>query len=68
MVTEIPYGVQKSRLIEQLAELFNEKKAPLARRRARRVDEGDVRVVLEPRARNVEPEVMMEQLFKLSEL
>ncbi len=67
VVTEIPYGVQKSRLIEQLAELFNEKKAPLLGD-VRDESAEDVRIVLEPRARTVEPEVMMEQLFKLSEL
>jgi topoisomerase-4 subunit A len=67
VVTEIPYGVQKSKLIEQLAELFNEKKAPLLGD-VRDESTEDVRIVLEPRARNVEPEVMMEQLFKLSEL
>jgi topoisomerase-4 subunit A len=67
VVTEIPYGVQKSRLTEQLAELFNEKKAPLLGD-VRDESAEDVRIVLEPRARNVEPAVMMEQLFKLSEL
>ena len=67
VVTEIPYGVQKSRLIEQLADLFNEKKAPLLGD-VRDESTEDVRIVLEPRARSVEPEVMMEQLFKLSEL
>jgi len=67
VVTEIPYGVQKSRLIEQLADLFNEKKAPLLGD-VRDESAEDVRIVLEPRARNVEPQVMMEQLFKLSEL
>jgi topoisomerase-4 subunit A len=67
VVTEIPYGVQKSRLIEQLAELLNERKAPLLGD-VRDESAEDVRVVLEPRARNVEPAVMMEQLFKLSEL
>ena len=67
IVTEIPYGVQKSRLIEQLADLLNEKKAPLLGD-VRDESAEDVRIVLEPRARNVEPEMMMEQLFKLSEL
>ena len=67
VVTEIPYGVQKSRLIEQLAELFNEKKAPLLGD-VRDESAEDVRIVLEPRARTVEAAVMMEQLFKLSEL
>ena len=67
VVTEIPFGVQKSRLIEQLAELLNEKKAPLLGD-VRDESAEDVRIVLEPRARTVEAAVMMEQLFKLSEL
>ncbi|MCA0400464.1 MAG: DNA topoisomerase IV subunit A [Proteobacteria bacterium] len=67
VVTEIPYLVQKSRLIEKIAELLNEKKLPLL---ADIRDESaeDVRIVLEPRARNVEPELLMEALFKLTEL
>ena len=67
IVTEIPYGVQKSRLIEQLASLLEDKKAPLLGD-VRDESAEDVRIVLEPRARTVEAEVMMEQLFKLSEL
>ncbi len=67
VVTEIPYMVQKSRLIEKLAELLNDKKLPLV---ADIRDESaeDVRIVIEPRARTVEPEIMMATLFKLSEL
>ena len=67
MVTEIPYGVQKSRLIEKLAELVNEKKLPLLAD-VRDESTDDVRIVLEPRARNVDPQVMMESLFRMSEL
>src|SRR5579872_1790290 len=67
VVTEIPYGVQKSRLIEQLANLLNDKKAPLLAD-VRDESTDDVRIVLEPRSRTVEPETMMESLFKLSEL
>jgi topoisomerase IV subunit A len=67
VVTEIPYGVQKSRLIEQLANLLNEKKAPLLAD-VRDESTDDVRIVLEPRSRTVEAETMMESLFKLSEL
>ncbi len=67
VVSEIPYGVQKSRLIEKLAELVNEKKLPLlADVRDKSAD--DVRIVLEPRARTVDPHVMMESLFRMSEL
>ena len=50
VVTEIPYGVQKSRLIEKLAELVNERKLPLLAD-VRDESAEDVRVVLEPRAR-----------------
>jgi topoisomerase-4 subunit A len=67
VVTEIPWLVQKSRLIEKIAELLNEKKLPLV---ADIRDESaeDVRVVIEPRARTVDAELMMESLFKLTEL
>jgi topoisomerase-4 subunit A len=67
VVTEIPYGVQKSRLIEAIANLLNERKAPLL---ADIRDESteDVRIVLEPRTRAVEPATLMESLFRLSEL
>ena len=67
VVTEIPYGVQKSRLIEQLATLLTERKAHLLGDVRDELAE-DVRVVLEPRSRTVDPAMMMEQLFKLSEL
>ncbi|HEV2572724.1 MAG TPA: DNA topoisomerase IV subunit A [Beijerinckiaceae bacterium] len=67
VVTEIPYMVQKSRLIEKLAELINDKKLPLV---ADIRDESaeDVRIVIEPRSRTVDPAVMMETLFRLTEL
>src|SRR6516225_1492442 len=67
VVTEIPWLVQKARLIERLAELLNEKKLPLI---AEVNDESaqDIRLVIEPRARSVDPELMMESLFKLTEL
>jgi topoisomerase-4 subunit A len=67
VVTEIPYLVPKSRLIEKMADLITEKKLPLL---ADVRDESTelVRVVLEPRSRGVDPKVMMEQLFGLTEL
>jgi topoisomerase-4 subunit A len=67
VVTEIPWLVQKARLIERLAELLNEKKLPLV---AEVNDESaqDIRLVIEPRARTVDPELIMESLFKLTEL
>ncbi|WP_139792269.1 DNA topoisomerase IV subunit A [Henriciella litoralis] len=67
VVTEIPYQVQKSRLIEKLAELIETKKAPLLSD-VRDESAEDIRVILEPRAKTVEPEVLMESLFKLCDL
>ncbi|NEU12920.1 DNA topoisomerase IV subunit A [Methylobacterium sp. BTF04] len=67
VVTEIPYGVQKARLIEKLAELLQEKKLPLLAD-VRDESAEDVRIVLEPRARNVDPVILMESLFRLTEL
>ncbi len=67
VVTEIPYGVQKSRLIEKLAELIAERKLPLVAD-VRDESAEDVRIVFEPRARTVDPALMMETLFKFSEL
>jgi topoisomerase IV subunit A len=67
VVTEIPWQVQKMRLVEQIAALINEKKLPLV---ADMRDESaeDVRLVFEPRSRSVDPALMMESLFKLTEL
>lgn len=67
VVTEIPYMVSKGRLIEKIAELLNERKLPLV---ADLRDESaeDIRIVIEPRARNVDANLMMESLFRLSEL
>ncbi len=67
VVTEIPYQVQKSRLIEKIAELLQARKLPLL---ADIRDESaeDIRIVLEPRSRSVDPALMMESLFKLTDL
>lgn len=67
VVTEIPYMVSKGRLIEKIAELLNERKLPLV---ADLRDESaeDIRVVIEPRSRAVDANLMMESLFKLTEL
>lgn len=67
IVTEIPWLVQKGRLYERIAELLNEKKLPLLAD-VRDESTEDVRLVLEPRARTVDPELLMESLFKLTEL
>ncbi|WP_145104721.1 DNA topoisomerase IV subunit A [Cereibacter sediminicola] len=67
VVTEIPYQVQKSKLIERLAEVIQTKKVPaLADVRDESAD--DVRIVLEPRARTVDPEMLMGMLFRNSDL
>ena len=67
VVTEIPYGVQKSRLVEKLAELLDNKKLTLVGD-IRDESAEDVRLVIEPRARNIDALIMMEQCFRLSEL
>ena len=67
IVTEVPYQVKKADLVEQLASLLENKKAPLLGD-VRDESAEDIRLVIEPRARNVEPEVLMESLFKLSDL
>src|SRR5262245_11124098 len=67
VVTEIPYQVKRADLVEQLATLIELKKAPLLGD-VRDESAEDVRLVLEPKSRNVEPEVLMESLFKLSDL
>ena len=67
IITEIPYQVQKSRLIEKLAELIENKKVPwLADVRDESAE--DVRIVLEPKSKNIQAELLMESLFRLSAL
>jgi topoisomerase-4 subunit A len=67
VVTEIPWLVQKGRLVERLAELINEKKLPLVAD-VRDESAEDIRLVIEPRSRTVDAGLLMESLFKLSEL
>jgi topoisomerase-4 subunit A len=67
VVTEIPYQVQKARLIEQIAQLMEEKKLPLLGD-VRDESTEEVRLVLEPKVRGVEPEVLMETLFRATAL
>ncbi len=67
VVTEIPYQVQKARLIEQIAQLLEEKKLPLLGD-VRDESTEDVRIVLEPKTRAVEPEVLMASLFRATQL
>ncbi len=66
VVTEIPYQVQKARLIEKTAELLLAKKLPLLDD-IRDESAEDIRVVLIPKSRSVDPELLMESLFKLTE-
>jgi topoisomerase-4 subunit A len=67
VITEIPYQVQKSRLIEKIAELLQEKKLAV-------LDDvhdesaSDLRIVLEPKSRNVDPDMLMESLFRQTDL
>ncbi len=67
IVTQIPYQVQKSRLIEKIAELLHERKLPLLED-IRDESAEDVRLVLVPKSRNVEPALLMESLFRTSDL
>jgi topoisomerase IV subunit A len=67
VVTEIPYLVQKSRLIEKIAELLEARKLPLVGD-IRDESAEDIRLVIEPKTRSVDPAVMMESLFRLTEL
>jgi topoisomerase-4 subunit A len=67
VVTEIPYGVQKAKLIEQIAELIANKKLPILAD-VRDESAEDLRVVLEPRSRTVDPNLLLESLYKLTDL
>src|SRR5512135_3561318 len=67
VITEIPWLVQKSRLVEKLAELLNDKKLPLVAD-VRDESAEDIRLVIEPKSRSVDAELLMESLFKLTEL
>ena len=67
IVTQVPFQVQKGRLVERIAALLEEKKLPLLAD-VRDESAEDVRLVLEPKTRNVDAELLMEQLFRLTEL
>ena len=67
IVTEIPYQVQKSKLVERLAALIEARKVPWLANVADQSDE-KIRLVIEPKSRNVDPERLMAALFKFSEL
>ncbi|HEV7634358.1 MAG TPA: DNA topoisomerase IV subunit A, partial [Bradyrhizobium sp.] len=67
VITEIPWLVQKSRLVERIADLITTKKLPLVED-VRDESAEDVRLVIEPKSRAVDPELLMESLFRLTEL
>lgn len=67
IVTEIPYQVGKSKLIEKIAELLSDKKLPLLDD-IRDESADDIRLVLVPKSRNVDSEVLMESLFRHTDL
>ncbi|MBL8779597.1 MAG: DNA topoisomerase IV subunit A, partial [Alphaproteobacteria bacterium] len=67
VVTEIPYQVAKSKLVERIADLIGEKKLPFLDD-VRDESAEDIRLVLIPKSRNIEPELMMEQLYRLTDL
>ncbi|MES3095006.1 DNA topoisomerase IV subunit A [Sphingomonas aerolata] len=67
IVSEIPYGVQKGKLIEQIADLINAKRLPILAD-VRDESDAEIRIVLEPRSRTVDPQVMMDGLFRLTDL
>lgn len=67
VVTEIPYQVQKSKLVERIADLINAKKIPMLED-VRDESAEDIRLVLVPKNRNVEPEILMEALYRNCDL
>ncbi|MGI4775610.1 MAG: DNA topoisomerase IV subunit A [Janthinobacterium lividum] len=67
VVVEIPYQIQKSKLIEHIAELLKDKKIPLVSN-IRDESAEDIRIIIEPKGRNYDPEMVMESLFKLTGL
>lgn len=67
IITEIPYQVQKAKVIERIADLLNSKKLPILSD-VRDESAEDVRIVLEPKNRSVDPDVLMEHLFKNTDL
>jgi topoisomerase-4 subunit A len=67
VITEIPYGVQKARLVEKIAELLLARKLPLLDD-VRDESAEDIRLVLVPKSRLVDPALLMESVFKLTEL
>ncbi len=67
IVTQIPYGIQKGKLIEAIAAIINDKKLPILAD-VRDESDSEIRVVIEPRSRTVDADMLMESLFRLSDL
>jgi len=67
VISEIPYGVAKGKLIEQIAQLIADKKLPILED-VRDESAEDIRIVLVPKSRNVDPDILKESLFRLTEL
>lgn len=67
VIDEVPYQVQKAKLIEQIAGLINDKKLPILAD-IRDESDAEIRIVLEPRARTVDEQVLMDSLFRLTDL
>lgn len=67
IVTEIPYGIQKGKLIEQIAALVNDKKLPILAD-IRDESDSEIRIVIEPRSRTVDADMLMESLFRMTDL
>ncbi|HEX5238767.1 MAG TPA: DNA topoisomerase IV subunit A [Sphingomicrobium sp.] len=67
LVSEIPYGVPKAKLIEQIAQLIADKKLPILAD-VRDESDAEVRLILEPRARTVDPDLLLESLYRLTDL
>ncbi|HEX7876653.1 MAG TPA: DNA topoisomerase IV subunit A [Sphingobium sp.] len=67
VITQIPFQVQKSKLIEQIAALINDRKLPILAD-VRDESDAEIRIVIEPRARTVDPDILMDSLFRLTDL
>jgi topoisomerase-4 subunit A len=67
VISEIPYGVQKAKLVEKIADLMSEKKLPLLGD-VRDESAEEVRLILEPKTRTIDPVLLMESMFRASEL
>jgi topoisomerase-4 subunit A len=67
VISEIPFQVPKSKLIEEIAALINDKKLPILAD-VRDESDAEIRIVLEPRSRTVEPQMLMDSLFRLTDL